>query len=154
MTAAKALGGGLPLGACVTTPALGETLGPGDHGSTFAGAPVTAAAALAALDVIDDPELLRRVRELGGRFCDRLAGLGGVEEVRGRGLMVGAGLAPGVDPARVAAAALERGLVVNVPAPATLRFLPPLVIGQDDVDEAIGILSEVFDAQMSSGAPS
>jgi acetylornithine/N-succinyldiaminopimelate aminotransferase len=151
MTAAKALGGGLPVGGCVTTPDLGEALGPGDHGSTFAGAPVTAAAALAALDVIDDPALLRRVRELGRRFCDGLADLDSIQEVRGRGLMVGATLREGIDPAWVTAESLERGLVINVPAPATLRFLPPLVIGENEVDEALEILSGVLDAQVPSG---
>ena len=152
MTAAKALGGGLPVGACVTTPDLGDVLEPGDHGSTFAGGPVGAAAALAALDVIDDAALLRRVRELGGRFRDGLAALHGVEEVRGRGLMVGARLAPELDPARVAGAALEAGLVINVPAPETLRFLPPLVIAEAEVDEALEMLSGVFASQARSGA--
>ena len=73
MTAAKALGGGLPVGAVVTSAELGDVFEPGDHGSTFAGAPVTAAAALAALEVLDDPDLLRSVRDLGRRFCDELA---------------------------------------------------------------------------------
>ena len=78
MTTAKALGGGLPAGACVTQPELGDVLQPGDHGSTFAGGPLVAAAALAAFEVIDDPELLRRVRELGGRLRDGLEALAGV----------------------------------------------------------------------------
>jgi acetylornithine/N-succinyldiaminopimelate aminotransferase len=145
MTAAKALGGGLPLGACVTTPELGDVLGPGDHGSTFAGAPVTAAAALAALDVIDDAELLRSVRRLGGRLSDELADLDGVEEVRGRGLMIAAGLAPGIDAADVCRRALDEGLVVNVPAPATLRLLPPLTLTSDDVDEGVARLFRALD---------
>ncbi len=145
MTAAKALGGGLPVGACVTAPQLGGVLGPGDHGSTFAGGLVPAAAALAAFDVIDDPALLRGVRERG-RFCDGLAALGGVEGVRGRGLMIGAGLADGLDAGEVAAAALDAGLVINVPAPGTLRFLPPLVIGEAEVDEALEILGGVLRA--------
>ena len=89
ITVAKAVGGGLPVGACVTAPALGDVLERGDHGSTFAGAPIAAAAALAAIDVIDDPELLRRTRELGARFMRGLAELDPVAEVRGRGLMVG-----------------------------------------------------------------
>ena len=147
MTAAKALGGGLPVGACVTAPQLGGVLGPGDHGSTFAGGLVPAAAALAAFDVIDDPALLRGVRELGGRFCDGLAALGGVEGVRGRGLMIGAGLADGLDAGEVAAAALDAGLVINVPAPGTLRFLPPLVIGEAEVDEALEILGSALEHQ-------
>ena len=140
ITAAKALGGGLPVGACVTTPELGDVLERGDHGSTFAGTPVTAAAALAALDVLDDPELLRRVRELGGRFMDGLRALEGVEEVRGRGLMVGVTLADGLDAHNAASRALEGGLVLNVPGEGMLRFLPPLVIGEDDVSTALEVL--------------
>jgi acetylornithine/succinyldiaminopimelate/putrescine aminotransferase len=97
---------------------------------------VTAAAALAALDVIDDPDLLASVRARGERFAAGLAGLDGVAEVRGRGLMLAAGLQEEAA-ADVSARALEGGLVINVPAPDTLRFLPPLVIGDDDVAEAL-----------------
>ncbi len=144
ITAAKALGGGLPVGACVTTPELGQVLGRGDHGSTFAGAPVAAAAALAALDVIDDPELLRRTRELGARFIDGLASLDHVSELRGRGLMVGVTLADTRDAAAIAARALEKGLVINVPGPGMLRFLPPLIIGEGEVDAAYAIMAEAL----------
>jgi acetylornithine/N-succinyldiaminopimelate aminotransferase len=144
ITAAKALGGGLPVGACATTPELGDVLERGDHGSTFAGAPVAAAAALAALEVIDDPELLRRTRELGARFMEALASLDRVAEVRGRGLMVGLTLADGSDAAETAARALEEGLVINVPGPGMLRFLPPLIIGEEEVDAANGIMDDVL----------
>jgi acetylornithine/succinyldiaminopimelate/putrescine aminotransferase len=144
MTVAKALGGGLPLGACVTAPGLGEVLQRGDHGSTFGGSPVVAAAALAALAVIDDPALLRRVRELGARLATGLEALGGVAEVRGRGLMIGTSLRDGLDADAVALAALEAGLLINVPAAGTLRLLPPLVIGEAEVDEALGILGDVL----------
>jgi acetylornithine/N-succinyldiaminopimelate aminotransferase len=140
MTAAKALGGGLPVGACVTTPELGDTLARGDHGSTFAGGPIGASAALAALDVIDDPELLASVRELGEAFGAGLAALDGVAEVRGRGLMVGATLADGLDAGDVARNCLEAGLVINVPGERMLRFLPPLVIDERDVEEALETL--------------
>jgi acetylornithine/N-succinyldiaminopimelate aminotransferase len=88
MTSAKALGGGFPIGACIAGPEAGEVLEPGDHGSTFAAGPVASAAALAVLDIVDDADLLRRVRERGGGMCDRLASLDGVVEVRGRGLMI------------------------------------------------------------------
>ena len=144
ITAAKALGGGLPAGACVTTPELGDVLGRGDHGSTFAGAPIAAAAALAALEVIDDPALLRRVRELGARFIEALAALDGVTEARGRGLMVGASLGDGLDAQAVAARALDAGLVINVPSPGMLRFLPPLIIGEEQVDAATEIVARVL----------
>jgi acetylornithine/N-succinyldiaminopimelate aminotransferase len=141
MTAAKALGGGLPVGACVTAPELGGVLDAGEHGSTFAGGPLAAGAALGALEVIDDPSLLRRVRELGARLAARLRALDGIAEVRGRGLMLGAGLVDDLDAAAIASRALDAGLVVNVPAPGTLRLLPPLVIDDADVDEALSILA-------------
>jgi acetylornithine/N-succinyldiaminopimelate aminotransferase len=145
LTAAKALGGGLPVGACVTRPEYGDVLGRGDHGSTFAGAPVTAAAALAALDVLSEPALLAAVRELGDQLTDGLAALGDVVEVRGRGLMVGVTLAEGHDAATVARGCLERGLVINVPAPGMLRFLPPLIIQAEDVGRAL----EIVDASLA-----
>jgi acetylornithine/N-succinyldiaminopimelate aminotransferase len=140
LTTAKALGGGMPIGACVTSPPAGEVLEPGDHGSTFAGGPVAAAAALAVLEIVDDPALLRRVRELGARFGERLLALDGVREVRGRGLMLGVGLDDGIDAAALAADLLGRGLVVNVPEPGTLRLLPPLVVDPDQLERAAGLI--------------
>ena len=107
----------MPIGACVAGPAAADVLEPGDHGSTFAGGPVATAAALAVLDTVDDPALLRRVRELGTRLRDGLAALDGVAEARGRGLMLGVGLAEGIDAAALGADLLRRGLVVNVPEP-------------------------------------
>ncbi|HXQ89592.1 MAG TPA: acetylornithine/succinylornithine family transaminase [Solirubrobacterales bacterium] len=142
ITSAKALGGGFPIGACITAPLAAEVLEPGDHGSTFAGGPVATAAALAVLGVIDDPVLLRRVRELGAYLRESLAALDGVREMRGRGLMVGVGLEEGTDAAAVGADLLERGLVVNVPRPDTLRLLPPLVIDSDHVDRAVELIGE------------
>jgi acetylornithine/N-succinyldiaminopimelate aminotransferase len=141
LTTAKALGGGMPIGACVTGPEAAEALEPGDHGSTFAGGPVAAAAALAVLDVVDDPALLRRVRELGETLRARLAALDGVAEARGRGLMVGVGLEAGIDARTLAADLLRRGLVVNAPAPATLRLLPPLTIESVHVERAVELIA-------------
>ena len=142
IVSAKALGGGFPIGACITGPEAADVLEPGDHGSTFAGGPVATAAALAVLDLVDDPALLRRVRELGAYLCEALEALDGVRETRGRGLMVGVGLEEGIDAAAVGADLLERGLVVNVPRPDTLRLLPPLVIDSDHVDRAVGLIGE------------
>ena len=142
MTAAKALGNGVPIGACITAPVAADALQPGDHGSTFAGGPVAAAAALAVLDVVDDPALLRRVRELGAELREGLEALDGVAGTRGRGLMVGVGLEPGIDAAAVGADLLTRGLVVNVPAPGTLRLLPPLVVDSAQISKAVGLIGE------------
>lgn len=135
-TTAKALGGGLPIGALVTGPRLADILAPGDHGSTFAGGPVIAAAALAALDIVDDPKLLARVRELGQRLAAGLQELTHVLSVRGRGLMLACELdvsAPDV----VRRALLEQHLVLNATGPSTIRFLPPLIIDEGHVDLAL-----------------
>ena len=142
LTSAKALGGGLPIGACMATPEAGSVLEPGDHGSTFAGGAVASAAALAVLDLVDDPALLRRVRELGASLRESLLAVGGVEEVRGRGLMVGVGLDAGIDAAAVGADLLEHGLVVNVPEPGTLRLLPPLTVDSAQIERAIALIAD------------
>lgn len=139
---AKALGGGLPIGACVTTPEIADVLEPGDHGSTFAGGAVASAAALAVLDLVDDPALLRRVRELGAALREGLLAVDGIEEVRGRGLMLGARLADGIDAAAVGSDLLERGLIVNVPEPGTLRLLPPLTVDSAQIERAVGLIAD------------
>ena len=139
LTTAKALGGGMPVGACVAAPDHADTLQAGDHGSTFAGGPLVAAAALAAFDVIDDPALLRGVRERGGRLHDGLEAMGGVTEVRGRGLMLGVGL-PGENAAELRDGLLSEGLIVNAPDPSTIRLLPPLNLSDAEVDEGLELL--------------
>ncbi len=142
LASAKALGGGMPIGACVTTPEAGTVLSAGDHGSTFAGGAIASAAALAVLEVVDEPELLRGVRERGAALRSGLRDLDGVREVRGRGLMIGVGLEPAIDAAAVGADLLERGLIVNVPEPGTLRLLPPLTIDSTQVERAIALIGE------------
>jgi acetylornithine/N-succinyldiaminopimelate aminotransferase len=135
MTVAKALGGGMPIGALITGPRLADVFEPGDHGSTFAGGPVVAAAGLAVLDVVDDDVLLARVGELGERLAAGLAELPGVRAVRGRGLM----RAIEVDgaPELVRRALLEQRLVLNATGPTTVRFLPPLTVGEAEIDDAL-----------------
>lgn len=142
LTTAKALGGGLPVGACVASPAAGEVLEPGDHASTFAGGAVASAAALAVLDLVDDPALLRAVRERGAALRDGLLALDGVAEVRGRGLMLGVGLAEGIDAAATGADLLRCGLIVNVPEPGTLRLLPPLIVSAAQAERAVELIGE------------
>jgi predicted acetylornithine/succinylornithine family transaminase len=143
MTTAKALGGGLPVGASVTSPETADVLERGDHGSTFAGGPLIAAASLAAFDVIDEPELLRSVRDLGSRLRDGLAGMDAIAEVRGRGLMVGVRL-DGVDAKEIASRLLSAGLIVNPIGADTLRLLPPLVIGEPEVEEALAVIGRTL----------
>ncbi|MFL5819843.1 MAG: aspartate aminotransferase family protein [Solirubrobacteraceae bacterium] len=142
MALAKALGGGLPIGALVTGPRLADVLSPGDHGSTFAAGPVAASAALAALDVIDHPGRLARVMELGQRLAEGLGALPGVREVRGRGLMLAIEVDGAQDLAR--RALVEQRLVVNATGPTTVRFLPPLIVTDAEIDDALGRLSELL----------
>jgi acetylornithine/N-succinyldiaminopimelate aminotransferase len=149
LTVAKALGGGLPIGALVTGERLADVFAPGDHGSTFAGGPVQCAAGLAVLDVIDDELLLERVRALGERLRHALAELPGVVEVRGRGLMLAFELDPDHRPGAadiVVRALREQRLVLNATGPTTVRLLPPLLIDEAQADDAIGRLRAVLDA--------
>jgi acetylornithine/N-succinyldiaminopimelate aminotransferase len=140
LTAAKGLGGGLPIGALITGPRLADALKAGDHGSTFAGGPLVCRAALVALELCSDPELLERVRVLGARLMDGLAQLPGVASVRGRGLMVGIDLAAGGAPELARRALLEQRLVLNATGPATIRFEPPLIVTEAEIDDALARL--------------
>jgi acetylornithine/N-succinyldiaminopimelate aminotransferase len=138
LTSAKALGGGLPIGALVTGPRLADVLGPGDHGSTFAGGPVACRAALVALEICSDPGLLERVRTLGERLAAGLARLPYASAVRGRGLMLAIDLRDGRSAPELASRALlEQRLVVNATGPGTVRFEPPLVVSEEEIDDAL-----------------
>jgi predicted acetylornithine/succinylornithine family transaminase len=144
ITVAKALGGGLPIGALITAERLADVLQPGDHGSTFAGGPVVAASALAALELTDDPRLLRRVGELGQRLAAGFEQLPHVLAVRGRGLML-AGELDVSAPQVTRRALFERRLVVNATGPSTLRLLPPLTIDVDELDEGLARLAAALE---------
>lgn len=149
ITSAKALGGGAAIGACITSEAAGRVLAPGDHGSTFAAGPVAASAALAVLDLVDRPEMLRRIRSLGATLTEGLLELDGVEAVRGRGLMLGVELSAGLDSAGINADLLARGLVANAPRPDTLRLLPPFVLTDEQATRAVEIISATLSARLS-----
>jgi predicted acetylornithine/succinylornithine family transaminase len=143
ITTAKALGGGLPIGALVTGERLADALQPGDHGSTFAGGPLVAAAALAALELTDQRQLLEAVRMRGAQLADGLRHLPHVVSVRGRGLMLACELdvsAPDV----VRRALEQQRLVTNATGPTTLRMLPPLTIAEREIDEALRRLGAVL----------
>jgi acetylornithine/N-succinyldiaminopimelate aminotransferase len=140
MTVAKGLGGGLPVGACVTGAEAAEVLEPGDHGSTFAGGPVIAAAANAVLDVIGADGFLDTVRGRGDELASGLQELG--LEPRGRGLMVGFDLPDAPDVAR--RLLLEQRLVVHATGPETIRMLPPLTVAEDEIADAVGRLGAVL----------
>jgi predicted acetylornithine/succinylornithine family transaminase len=145
-TTAKSLASGLPIGACVARGEAANVLAAGDHGSTFGGGPLVAAAALATLDVIDDERLLANVERLGARFRQGLESLQAAAKlaaVRGRGLMLAVDL-PDASAASVVSDALASHIVVNSTGPATVRFLPPLVIDDSDVDRVLEFLGRAL----------
>jgi acetylornithine/N-succinyldiaminopimelate aminotransferase len=144
ITVAKALGGGLPIGALVTGERLADVLSPGDHGSTFAGGPVIALAALVALELTGDEALLESVREQGLRLAAGLGRLAHVLEVRGRGLMLACELDVGA-PDVVRRALLEQRLVANATGPTTLRLLPALIVSAQEIDDALERLAAALE---------
>ena len=140
---AKAMGNGMPIGACWARREVAAVLQPGDHGSTYSGTPIATAAAratIAELRRIDAPALARLA---GARLQRLLLSTPGVTDVRGAGLLLAAEL-DGRDTKPVAAACLERGLVVNNVTPTALRFAPPLTVSDDEIDEAVAIVKEVL----------
>ena len=144
VTVAKALAGGLPIGALVAGPAMSDVFEPGDHGSTFAGGPVQCAAGLAVMDIVTDAALLAGVRARGEVIAGRLADLPGAIEVRGRGFMQAVEL-DGVDAMALVGRALrEQRLVLNATGPTTLRLLPPLTIEPAELDDALDRLAALL----------
>jgi acetylornithine aminotransferase len=146
MTLAKALAGGAPIGAMLARDRYAAAFTPGTHGSTFGGNPLMTAAALAAVRTILEDGILPRTVQMGAYLTDKLRELGGkypfVKEVRGIGLMVGMGLTiPGGD---IVKKGHERGLLLNVTHDTVLRFVPPLTVTMQEIDEMITILDGIF----------
>jgi len=141
VTLAKGLANGLPIGALLVRDGVASAIGPGDHGSTFGGNPVACAAACAVVEAIDE-ELLANVVARGDQLASGLAGVAGVREVRGRGLLLAGVLDR--DAAEVVDACRERGLLVLTAGSDVLRLLPPLVITEAEADEALSIIGAVL----------
>jgi acetylornithine aminotransferase len=142
---AKALGGGLPIGACLARPEVAELFVHGDHGSTFGGGLVQCSAALAVLDVIEDQSLIERSALLGASLkLDLQVIFGASAVVRGLGLMIGIEFDVPIA-RRVAERCLERGVLVNDATPYVCRLTPPLVIGAEELSIATSALGEVWD---------
>jgi acetylornithine/N-succinyldiaminopimelate aminotransferase len=144
LTSAKALGGGLPIGALVTGERLADVLAPGDHGSTFAGGPTVAAAALAALELTADPGLLAAVVGHGRMLAEGLGRLPHVRGVRGRGLMLACELDVAA-PEVMRRALFEQRLVTNATGPTSLRLLPPLTVTAGEIEDALRRLAAVLE---------
>ena len=144
VTMAKALGNGVPIGACWAREAVAASFAPGDHATTFGGQPLAARAALAVLDVMERERVPERAARAGDRLTEALAKVNGVAGVRGAGLLIAVELAPGRDAKQVADACLARGLVINAVTGSALRFAPPLLVADDEIDAAVEILAAVL----------
>ena len=142
---AKALGNGMPIGACWARRDIAAVMTPGDHGSTFGGQPLAAAAARAVLAIMVREDVPARATQAGARLTQALEARPEVSSVRGAGLLLGAELAPGLDARAVTTAALDAGLIVNAVTPTTVRLAPPLLVADDEIDEAVAILAMVFE---------
>ena len=147
MTLAKALAGGPPIGAMIAKEQHATALGPGTHGSTFGGNPLIAAAALAAMDVLLNDGVLENCIAMGDYLRQQLEVLqekyNFIVEVRGRGLILGMELS--INGGEMVKAALERGLLINCTVDKVLRFLPPLTVNKDEIDQMLKILAGIFD---------
>ena len=144
ITIAKGLGGGFPIGACVGLGAAADLLQPGNHGTTFGGNPPACAAALAVIEVIDSDGLLERATMLGRRLRDGLAADSRVTATTGEGLLIG--VVTSVDTARIAAAALARGFILNNATPDRVRLAPPFVLTDADADAFLAAWPAILDA--------
>lgn len=149
MTLAKALAGGPPIGAMIAREQIAESFGPGTHGSTFGGNPLMAAAAVTATRVLLEDGVLENCRAMGDYLNRRLEELKErydfIGEIRGRGLILGMELStPG---AGIVKEALQRGLIINCTVGKVLRFLPPLTVSREEIDEAIDILDSILAEQ-------
>ncbi len=151
VTMAKALGNGMPIGACWARADVAAAFRPGDHASTFGGQPLAARAALAVLDVMEQENAPARALAQGRRLGAALRSVPGVADVRGLGLLLAAELDPGLDAVAVAAAALEAGLVLNAVTPTSLRLAPPLLVTEAEIDRAVELLTAVLDPFLPGG---
>ena len=157
ITVAKGLGGGLPIGATIATGAAADLFEPGQHGSTFGGNPVCAAAALAVLDVIERDGLIAHAKDLGDELKDKLGAIGHplFEEVRGKGLLIGVQLVRdqhGGEPkaAAVEAAARDAGFLIGATGPDVVRLAPPLVLSAEQTGEFTGAFGSILEAAAGS----
>ena len=143
VTMAKALGNGVPIGACWARDDVARAFRPGDHATTFGGQPLATAAARAVLQVMQQEDVPSRARAAGARLRKGLEAIPAVADVRGLGLLLAARL-DDVDAKEAAARALDAGLIVNAVSPTALRFAPSLLVSDEEVDEALGIVAEVL----------
>jgi len=144
VTMAKALGNGVPIGACWARDDVAPAFSPGDHATTFGGQPLAARAALAVLTVMEEVDAPALAAAAGAKLTTRLEALPQVVAVRGAGLLLAAELADGVDAGKVATACLHAGLVVNAVTPTALRLAPSLLVSDAELAAAVAVLGQVL----------
>jgi acetylornithine/N-succinyldiaminopimelate aminotransferase len=144
VTVAKALGNGVPIGACWARDDVAAAFVPGDHATTFGGQPLATAAARAVLAVMEAEQVPARARAAGAYLTAALSKLPGVKSVRGTGLLIAAELDDGERAGPIAAAALDAGLVVNAVTPSALRLAPSLLVTEEEIDQAVAILEHAL----------
>ncbi|MBP7629659.1 MAG: acetylornithine/succinylornithine family transaminase [Acidimicrobiales bacterium] len=148
VTMAKALGNGMPIGACWARADVAEAFVPGDHATTYGGQPLAASAARATLAVMEAEDVPARARRAGARLTEELLTVAGVASVRGLGLLLGVELADGLDAREVAADALARGLVVNAVTPTALRLAPSLLVSDEEITRAVQLIAAALHARL------
>jgi predicted acetylornithine/succinylornithine family transaminase len=144
VTMAKALGNGVPIGACWARHDVATAFAAGDHATTFGGQPLATRAAMAVLDVMEAEAVPERATKAGEYLAAALAAVPGIDSVRGLGLLLAAELAAGVDAKVVATRLLEAGVIINAVTPTALRFAPPLLVTDAEIDEAVAIVERVL----------
>jgi len=144
VTMAKALGNGMPIGACWAKREVAAVFQPGDHGTTYGGQPLAASAARATLEILERVNAPQLAERAGAEFRHLLETVEGVVQVRGLGLLLAAELAVGLDAKAVAADLLRGGLIVNAVSPTALRFAPPLIVSETEIAQAVDLLSAVL----------
>jgi len=144
VTMAKALGNGMPIGACWAKKDVAAVFQPGDHGTTYGGQPLAASAARATLAILERINAPQLAEQAGAQLRHSLEIIDGVVEVRGLGLLLAAQLAHGIDARAVAGDLLSKGLIVNAVSPTALRFAPPLIVSKSEIAQAVELLSSVL----------
>lgn len=144
VTMAKALGNGMPIGACWARADVAAAFKPGDHATTYGGQPLATAAARTVLDIMQRDDVAQCAARAGEYLQRQLRGLERVAEVRGLGLLIAAQLVDGIDAKSVADECMAQGLVLNAVTPTALRFAPSLLVTNDEIDAAVSILDKVL----------
>ena len=144
---AKAMGGGMPIGAICATAEVAAAFTPGSHGSTFGGSPVSCAASLAEIDELLSRDLAGNAKEMGAYFMEELKKLPHVKEVRGQGLLVGVEFDDTVNAVEIKHGCFDRKLLVTAIGSSIIRMVPPLILTKEDCDKAFAILKETVEAQ-------